>query len=364
VLKIAVFSDIHLGSKKNRAADIVKALDVAIFENKENTQLDIIFLAGDVFDRLLELNCEEIPVIDYWITRLLEYCAKYDILLRVLEGTPSHEWKQSIRFITISKMLKLPVNIQYFDNIDIEYIEEFNIHVLYIPDEIKPTTEETLDTVKELLASRGISKVDYAIMHGSMDYQLGPGMHNSPHHSSEEYLQLVKHYIFIGHIHTHSRYDRIIAQGSFDRLSHGQEEPKGYVKAFVDGNSSNVFFIENKLAREHITIDVTGMDLEKSMNHIRSLTVNLRPNACVRIESREDNPLFSNMSMLVSLYPTITWSKVIRDNNVVEEESLIMDGEKEYVPITISKDNIVELIKPRLDSIYIDRSIDLLVSLL
>ena len=364
MLKIAVFSDIHLGSKKNRAIDIVKALDVAIFDNKENTQLDIIFLAGDVFDRLLELNCEEIPVIDYWITRLLEYCAKYDILLRVLEGTPSHEWKQSLRFITIAKMLKLPVNIQYFDTIDIEYIEEFDIHVLYVPDEIKPTTEETLETVKELLVSRGISKVDYAIMHGTMDYQLGPGMHNSPHHSSEEYLQLVKHYIFIGHIHNYSIFDRIVAQGSFDRLSHGQEEPKGYVKAFVDKSSSNVFFIENKLAREYITIYITKMDIESALDHIKNLTVNLRPNACVRIESNETNLLFSNMNLLVSLYPTITWSKIVRDNKTIEEETSILDESKEYVPITISKDNVVELIKPRLDSIYMDRSIELLVSLL
>ena len=102
-----------------------------------------ISLAGDVFDTLLELNSDDVREIKYWVSSLLKFCAAHDITLRVLEGTPSHDWTQSSTFITTANILNLDnLDLKYIDKVEIEYIEKYNIHVLYIPDEINPTTEK------------------------------------------------------------------------------------------------------------------------------------------------------------------------------------------------------------------------------
>ena len=98
------------------------------------------------------------------------------------------------------------------------------------------------------MITSGLTKVDYAVMHGQFDYQLPKHITGMPRHDSQKYLDIVKHYIFIGHIHTHSVYDRIIAQGSFDRLTHGQEEPKGYVVSIVD-DEEKISSLRNTYAR-------------------------------------------------------------------------------------------------------------------
>jgi DNA repair exonuclease SbcCD nuclease subunit len=58
-LKYLVLSDIHLGSKNNTTAEIINNLDI-FFKNYtqdgEFSELDIIFIAGDLFDRLLDMN--------------------------------------------------------------------------------------------------------------------------------------------------------------------------------------------------------------------------------------------------------------------------------------------------------------------
>ena len=356
MLKIAVISDIHLGHNKNRASKIIENLRLAINDNPESTELDILFLAGDVFDQLLDLNSPDLNDIDFWICDTLRYCAKHDIVLRILEGTPSHDWMQSDRFMTIASILNLPkLDIQYITNVHIEYMERFDIHILYVPDEIQPTTEKTLSLVKSSMMAKGLDKVDYAIMHGQFEYQLPQHIKNIPRHNSHDYLSIVKQLIFIGHIHTHSISDRIVAQGSFDRLKHNEEEPKGYVKAFIENNERQIFFIENKNARTYKTLNCAGKELEESLKYIKKKVLPLRENSCVRINAESKHPIFSNMDELVRMYPSIVWSKRISDekeNDTLpsEEQNEIM----EYNPTTISKENLLDLMRPRLELNFTD----------
>lgn len=351
MLKVITISDIHLGSKRNNTAKIIDNLYKAVNDNPESTDLDIIFLAGDVFDRLLNLKSDECPEIQIWISDLLKFCAKHDIVLRILEGTPSHDWTQSKLFVTTAKMLKLKnLDIMYIDKIHIEHMDKFNMGILYVPDESMPTTEETYIKVKELMRSANLDKVDLAIMHGQFDYQLPAHITGLPRHNSSDYLDIVTDYIFIGHIHTHSINDRIVAQGSFDRLSHGEEEPKGYVKAFISEKDRNVFFIENKTARQYVTINCRNLSLEDTITKIKLDVSNLEHDACVRIEGELKHPIFTNMDMLVRLYPTFTWSKLAKDKdnkNEVKSEVVTID----YEPIIINKENIQGLIKQRLSKL-------------
>lgn len=356
MLRIGSTSDLHLGHSKNRAARIIRALRKYILENPESTELDILLLVGDVFDQLLDLNSPDLDDIDFFISDLLHFCAKHDIVLRVLEGTPSHDWMQSERFMTLANILDLKnLDIQYITNVHVEYMERFNIHILYVPDEIQPTTEKTLSLVKSTMAAKGLTQVDYAVMHGQFEHQLPQHIKNIPRHNAHEYLALVKHLIFIGHIHTHSVYDRIIAQGSFDRLTHNQEEPKGYVKAFIENDKHQIFFIENEDARIYKTINCKYEQLEASLEYIRETVLPLPADSCVRISAESKHPIFANMDELVRMYPTIVWSKLIKDEKETYSENEEGSADElEYNPTTISRDNLMDLMKPRLERNFID----------
>lgn len=355
-LKIAVISDIHLGHKRNNTAEIIAALNVALPDNSETGELNIIFLAGDIFDRLLNLPNDDVIEIDLWIHRLFCICAKYDIYLRVLEGTPSHDNFQSKRFETIAQITKTSVNFSYAKTLSIEYIPRFGINVLYVPDEWDVTTTRTLDQVKSLLLSKGLEKVDYAIMHGQFDYQMPSHLTKIPVHDSVAYLDIVSKYIFIGHVHIHSSLDRIVAQGSFDRLSHGEEGPKGHVRAEISDESMQWYFIENKLARIYKTIDCSNMELQSALEFIKDEVGLLPVNSCVRISGQPKHQIFDNMNQLIALYPTIVWTKLVKieTNEITEINDRVDDI---HNSITITKDNIVALIMSRVNETTFDSSV-------
>jgi DNA repair exonuclease SbcCD nuclease subunit len=348
-LRMACVSDIHLGHSRTVTSFITKNLYKAFPDNQETAELDIVFIAGDVFDGLLSLPDQDIIEIEQWIFYMLRLCKKHDILLRVLNGTPSHDWNQCIRFEHLNKSAKIGCDLKYFPNIAIEYIEKFNINVLYINDEAHPTTDQTLSVVRELLKSRGLDKVDYAIMHGAFPHQLPePARHNV--HDTESYLRIVDKLIFIGHIHIFTNYDRIIAQGSFDRIAHGEEAPKGHVRAFVkSAEDYEVTFVENEGARKYITVDCQGLDLEESIKEILEKIKYVPDDSSVRVAMNMNNPLVSDLQPLKLIRPFIDWSKIVKDGSgnevrVVDEE-LSSDS---FTPITITAENITSLVMDRL----------------
>lgn len=354
-LRIASVSDVHCGHKRNDTCEILRALDAAFLQNEYLKDIDLFFIAGDFFDRLLDLKHPALSEIDIWIARFLTQCAKHDVVVRVLEGTPSHDWKQSERFLTISEILEHPADIKYIDTLAIEYIEKLDTTVLYVPDEWDPSTENTLKQVKALIQAKGLSQVDFACMHGAFEYQLPSHVKNVPVHNSAEYLQLVKHLIFIGHIHVFSQYERIIAQGSFDRLSHGEESPKGWVEATLrDDGTQLIMFKQNIRARVYKTISLYHNELQDALLDIDQVVSNEPIDACIRIEAPKAHPIFSNFEHLIKMHPTITWSKKPLDEEEVQE--IEITDTIEYTPITITKDNIRGFMVDRLRNKHHDEA--------
>lgn len=346
-LNVACVSDIHLIHKRNDTKEIISALEIAFPDNSETGNLDIIFVAGDVFDGGINLYNESVPDVDLWIMRFLKMCSKRNIIVRILEGTPSHDKGQSKRFETINELANLNANVKYVNSLSVEYFKKFNINVLYIPDEWTSSTDKTLEEAKQAIRDKHLSQVDFAIMHGQFEHQLPTNIKSIPFHNREEYLKLVKHYVFIGHVHNHTFFDRIIAQGSFDRLAHGEEEPKGHIRATItpEGDRS-FFFIENKLARIYKTLKCTNKTIEETLIFIKNKVNKYPANACVRIEATNDHPILSNMDMLIRMYPTITWSKLVKKIKVTHIEETETD--KKYEPFFINRNNIQDLLINRL----------------
>jgi hypothetical protein len=345
-LHVAVLSDIHLGDTRNTAPEIIVNLDIALPDNAETASLDMIWLAGDVFDKLLFLSNEHVHDIDLWFSRLLERCAKHNIKLRILDGTKSHDWYQSRRVETIKEIMGNKCDIKYVRDLSIEYIPEFDINILYVPDEWQPSTERTLTQVKDLLRAKGLDKVDYAVMHGQFEYQL-PAHVEAQKHSSSEYLKLVRGLITIGHVHTYSRYDRIVAQGSFDRMGHNEEEAKGHIRftAHPDG-THDVVFVENKGAKKFITIRCKGLTLEETLIKI-DLTVGGVPDgAYMRVEADADNPILTNLDSVIRNYTRFTWAKIAREAKAEEEE--ILQQQVTAVTASLTQDNLGQLMMEKL----------------
>jgi DNA repair exonuclease SbcCD nuclease subunit len=345
-IKIASASDIHLGAKRTPTRSIIKNLRAEFPDNEETAQLDLICLVGDVFDTLLNLNDTDLMEIDLWIWYMLRLCKKHDIILYVLEGTPSHDWWQSERFLTINEISGIGAKLKYVKDISVEYEPDLDIWVGFVPDESAPTTDQTLSQFKDLLRAKGREKVDVMFMHGQFEYQLPPHV-KAQKHSSEEYLALVEYVIFIGHVHIYSSYERIYAQGSFDRLSHGEEDPKGHLRAVLYENGDyEVTFHENKGARKFVTVYGYGMDVDELLVEVERKVRDLPFDSAVRIEAPNDHPVFQDMDTMVRLYPMFTWSKNPKDMS--EEKEEFVEDETIFVPITINQDNITKLLLERL----------------
>lgn len=263
-------SDIHLGHIKTPTEHIISSFKKSIL-SPNNKDIDVLFIAGDLFDRLLDLNAKDVTYIIGFFNYLLDYCYYNNIYLRILEGTPSHDWQQSIILYKLNEIRTNKCNLKYHKVLDIEYIDKINKYVLYIPDEWVNTHDELENQIKDKLNKLSITKVDIAILHGQFKYQTAGKVYHGFFFHEEYFLKLVKGYIHVGHYHIHSTFDRIIAGGSLERLAHGEESPKGYILV----NDNTYQFIENTDSYKYVTINVTPkMSLDKLDKIVSKYPVN------------------------------------------------------------------------------------------
>lgn len=282
-LRILSTSDIHLYHSRVPTEHIIACIDAIIAEDGHGDGIDILSIVGDLFDREVPFGSEEVTPISACLIRLLRYCERHDVLLVVLYGTPSHDRKQSRRFQDWIDELNIDVEFIYADKLSIEYIPKFGINVLFVPDEWRTDVAVTLSEVKELMAQRGLDKVDFAFMHGCFPHQLPPiDAVQAKAHSSQAYLELVRHQIFIGHHHTFSVFDRIVSHGSLTRLAQGEEGPKGYVVYdLMDDKTYKLTFVENEEAWSFKAIQASSLTYSELLETIRAM--NLRPGSYVSV---------------------------------------------------------------------------------
>ena len=345
-IKYLVFSDVHFGHNKTPTEFIINNLNNLLLNYKDRKDIKIIFIAGDLFDRLLVYPNNIVSEITIWVSRLLEFCVEKNIILRILEGTPSHDWKQSKCIIDIAKILKLPVDVDYITTLKIETIEHLNLTILYIPDEYKPDSNQTYSEVLDLMKSLNLNKIDIGIFHGQFKYQLPFNDKNNVCHNEENYLAIIKHFINIGHIHNFSTYNRIIAQGSVDRIRHDEEAPKGMVECVIRPDMNDrYYFIENKNAKVYKTIEIKTNNLDKAINQIKKTLSKIPIDSFIRIKTKKNNPAYLGLNEIKKLFPMYSFSrKAIDEEAEIEKQKLIENENNVYTPIDINKENIEQLL--------------------
>jgi hypothetical protein len=358
IINYLVLSDIHLGHNTNKTEQIIENLKKYLVENhKLFKQLNIIFLAGDIFDKLLTNNSKEYLLAMEWLTELVLYCSTNNIKLRILEGTPSHDWRQSKLINSLITKLSIDIDFKYIDTIHIENIPEYNLNVLYIPDEYKHDAHDTYEDVKKLLIENNLVQVDIAIMHGQFNYQL-PMVKLKSSHDESLYLDIVKYYIHIGHIHTPSIFDRILAQGSFDRLAHNEEEDKGgiFVKLIKD-RESEFIFVRNKHAMLFKTYTYTDTDIEAILNDVDKKIYKLPMGSSVRCIVPKEVYLNKSIRAMREKYLGYNIKVETSNKEDVSNTSDLLTVKNIEESFHITKDNIHELLFKELEKHNLDNTL-------
>lgn len=299
-------SDIHLGHLKTPTQHIINSFKTSIL-NDRNKDINILFISGDLFDRLLDLNSKEVHYIIEFFNYLLSYCYANNILLRVLEGTPSHDWQQSSILVKLNEIRTYKCDLKYYKVLDIEYIEQYNKYVLYIPDEWTNSHNELEKQIQEKLNKLSITKVDIAILHGQFKYQLAGKKYTGFHYEEEYFLKLVTGYLHVGHYHVFSKFDRILANGSLERLAHGEEQPKGYV--LVEDNHYS--FIENINSYTYTTLNITNTI---TLDKLDKLIAKYPLNSHIRLLLNKEHEFNINFNGIKLRYLDYNLKKLIKES--------------------------------------------------
>lgn len=251
-VKIAFTADWHLGHIKVNSAYIAEDIRDLIFPTLKN--IDILFIAGDVFDGEISMNSSDANVIINLFVNLLQECYLNNVIVRIVRGTYSHDLLQNNIVVELYRKLNLNLNFAVINDITVEYIEKHDTHVLYMPDNLPYKTKgDAFKHIRKLFIANNIKAVDYVVIHGEFEH-MNFGIKNFNAFSAADFEPICKKLVLAGHVHKPHRFKNVIYAGSITRLAHNEEEAKGFWLI----NDDSPVFITNKNAVKFITADYTN----------------------------------------------------------------------------------------------------------
>lgn len=347
-INYAVFSDNHVNGR-NEIPETLGQLTGMIMDNPLAKEWDLIWFSGDFFDRCASFVDNDIFEVMYWIRRFLRWCKENDVAVRVLRGTPSHDWNQSELFELLAGAIE-GIDFKYHKILEIDYIERIGAHVLYLPDEWGNGPESTWLEVKAALKEKKLSKVDYGVTHGFFDFQipknLPPGV-TFTHHKSARYEKIVDRMIYNGHDHKAKRQGKIQVPGSTNRNMHGEEEPKGYIVGVTGKEKDTVRFIENTKAHRYVSIDCRGMEQEEAFDKVHAIVKDLPSKSNVRLEVNSDDTISMSMPAFVRKYPTLRFDPPKKHSIVVKDDKKVQAKDIKTIEVAeLNETNFKSVIIP------------------
>lgn len=351
-----VFSDVHLFHNRTKTHEIITHLNF-FFEDFIGTKwvnLDFIIIAGDLFDQAIDLGATEVNLASFWLIKLMHFCAKHNISLYVMEGTPSHDSKQS----RITELLEKGIpnlEFQYIKDITILRLQKLKLNILFVPDRIRSNERIVFEEVKDLMRNHNLSQVDITITHGMYRHLCDYAVNDDHLHYEKDYLDITKHFVSNGHVHTFTVYDRIITEGSFDRLAHGEENPKGAVHFHIYPDNpvlDRYEFVPNKHAKIYKAIKLRNNDIDKAFATIDQVTRNYPAGSYVELRIKRDHPFAYSFSEIKNKYPQFNLTKQLIEDTDKKSKEMVKLEKTSFKPIQITKSNITELILSTIDENY------------
>lgn len=354
-LSYLVISDVHFFNKATPTSSLVQNVE-DYFDGFSDTsrfrKLDIIFIAGDLFDDLCYYKHPDVLLVTNLIRRLMRFCAAWGIALRILEGTKSHDYKQAANFQPLADVFGDKLNYKYVQSLMIEKMAGHDLSILYMPDDWSHSAAETQRQVRELMAEHDAPTVNIGIFHGMFEHQIPMLADDPATHNAAYYLSIVDFFINVGHIHISSVFERILAQGSFGRISHGEEGPKGGFLVRLSSIGKHSFeFIENKNAIIFKTREIEHDDIDKATYCIREDLDKLPDGSNYRIAAPKGSQVLQLLTYFKKEYPFINFkTKELKSKDKAKDQLAdAIDIGASYVPITLNKETIIPLILEEFD---------------
>jgi len=348
-LNYLVVSDIHLGHPKVPSEKILEHFDNFLKTyHKHLKVLDVIFVLGDITDKPLMNGSHDHNMVTLWFIRLISFAKKNGIEVVMIRGTISHDGKGLESFSKIIEDIS-EAKYTYVDTIKVLTIKKHN--VLIIPDNTHKHGEDVEKYVKTNFLDKGIN-IDISMVHRAFNFQLPFPMEESL--NMDFWLKLTKYYIHVGHIHTPMTYKRIIGQGSFDRLTHGQEEIKGAVMTYI-GHTPRWIFLENKLATTFRRLRFEKVDIPLMVKRVKEL----RLGSFIEIQLPSDELRIFNKRVLHNYTHGYNITFASSDDSVTSNKVLVYKSIEEY---DLSPENVRKMLLKRMDEEKVDEAKDVLTS--
>jgi len=312
MINYAVISDIHLYHRKTPTRHILKSLELWYKTYHHRLKdIDVLFVAGDVFDRSVMSSHPDVRLVIRGLYRLGLYCRNNSIQLVFLEGTVWHDRQQmSILMPMLKGIDKLEVD--YISTIDIKTYKDTS--VLFVPDNVNSDSKVVYQLVLDKLAEHNYNTVDIAIMHGAFDYQLPAIVENT--HVRVDYEAIVKYFIHPGHIHIPSHKGKVYAQGSFDRLNHGEEHSKGGY--LVKNNKATRLINHNAFVYRQIKL---VKDLNKAQQQITDIcNMLVETGGYLKLLVSRDHPVLQHLASISKSYLNITIERAYQETKPATQE--------------------------------------------
>lgn len=349
--RFSVISDVHLAHRRTPTSYIINNLNRYVTNAKFMAGIDCLFISGDLFDDIVTLAARDVELINEWMVRTLKLSVSTKTPIRVLEGTPSHDWEQSRHFIEFNNHNQIGADIQYIDDLSIVEDESLGMVIGYVPDECRENCDQITEEWSEMMATRGYDQVDLLIMHGMFGFQIPKAAAKSVSTFNEDVWSKWSRYgIYIGHDHRFKTHYNIVIPSSFDRLAHGEEERKGFLVTDVCNGHVQVYHVENLHATKYVTVNGKGKtdvalitEVDEALDHFGDLGHEFLTGR-VRIQYPAEYDIGDALKRWRSQYPTV----VIESERITEMSALISEYGDSFClrgeTINIAEDNIFGLI--------------------
>ena len=269
--KVLHTADWHLGHNRTSTQHICN--NIIRYIVPYISKIDIMFIAGDMFDKSLSVDSIEARLTLELLITLCQEAEKYGTKIRILKGTHLHDKYQLETLSTIFNGFP-KLDAKYFNTMTYEQIEDLGISCYYIPD-IDNLPYRSFDNILTKITSDlrmyNTDTVDYMIIHGTFEFCGIIAKHTPIVYNSNIIERFVTKHVLVGHIHPQMSKNKILYAGSFDRLSFAEEHN---VKGFWYIENDIPTFVTNDNALIYTTIDLTSVpekDIHKHIkNHIES----------------------------------------------------------------------------------------------
>jgi len=259
LIKGVNIQDLHFGHRDTERM-YEELIQVKNYLN--NNDIQILNINGDYFDR--KLTASE-PAIFYAVTffsELVDICKEKNIILRVLQGTRSHDLNQT------STLFQHYLNDS---DLDLKFIQEVSeesmlgLDILYIPEEYPEDAEEYYKPYKskEYSMINGHGTWDFVAFDNQIEHGNQTSTLSAPIFIYAEWKEAVKNgFISFGHIHGRNQYgQKIFYSGSFTRWNYVERSEKGFIiwEYDTDTKKYKVEFVNNTMAPSYEAITMKDL---------------------------------------------------------------------------------------------------------